>query len=262
MFRYRMTKIRNAMKVAFRVFIFGVTFLSFIDLLHIGIEYYAGTKEYQALQETVSERFPATKGQVGTDKSHEEKWKTEQILAGIKELKEKNTDTVGWIAFDTIDISYPIMQGEDNAYYLKHTFGRKENKSGSIFMEVGNTPDFNDYHTILYGHNMKNGSMFGRLKQYREKSFFEENPCFSIYTEEERYRYEIFSVQVVKADSWVYTIGYCPNKEYQAFLQKLVKNSWYGKKAALTVTDKVITLSTCAKADDERLVIHAKRSQS
>lgn len=227
-----------------------------------------GVKEYQALQETVMKSEVSIAGEESAETgkrmragklSEEEEWKTEKILEKVKALKQKNADTVGWIMFDTVDISYPIMQGEDNGYYLNHTFSGKENKAGSIFMEAGNASDFTDYHTILYGHNMKNGSMFGKLKQYREETFFEENPYFSVYTEDKRYRYEIFSIQITAADSRVYTIGFCPNAEYQSFLEELVTNSWYERGTALAVTNQVITLSTCVKADDERLVIHAKR---
>lgn len=267
MFWNKMTKIRNAMKVAFRVFVFIVIILSLLYLIQIGMEYGMGVKEYQALQENVmkseisieEEESAETKKRMETDKSLEEKWKTEKILEKVKALKQKNADTVGWIAFDTVDISYPIMQGEDNGYYLNHTFSGKENKAGSIFMEAGNASDFTDYHTILYGHNMKNGSMFGKLKKYREETFFEENPYFSVYTEDKRYRYEIFSIQITAADSRVYTIGFSPNAEYQSFLEDLVKNSWYERGKVLAVTDQVITLSTCVQSDEKRLVIHAKR---
>lgn len=128
-----------------------------------------------------------------------------EIAQQLSELKQQNQNVIGWIVFDTLKISYPVMKAEDNQYYLKYTFSEKKNKAGSIFMDVGDTEDFTDYHSIIYGHNM-NGTMFGRLKQYYDEDFYEGNEFFTIYTENQAYRYEIFSAHMILDTDEIYTI--------------------------------------------------------
>lgn len=176
-------------------------------------------------------------------------------------LLAKNEDTVGWIQFrEPSVINYPIMQAEDNDYYLKRTFERKVNSSGSIFMDCDNNKEFTDENTFIYGHNMKNGSMFGKLRKYREKEFWEENPYFYIYTPDKRVRkYQIFSCYVVDAEADSYIKFYDTEEMYEEYLAMITGRSIYDTEVEVSPADQIVSLSTCtSRADDERFLVHAK----
>lgn len=125
-------------------------------------------------------------------------------------------------------------------------------------METENTPDFQDCHTILYGHNMKNLSMFGRLKKYKTEDFYQGNEYFTIYTEERIYRYQIFAYYDTSENGDVYTIGFGADEVFGEFLNQAKKRSYYDTGVEVTKEDKVITLSTCS-VEGKRFVVHAKR---
>lgn len=172
-------------------------------------------------------------------------------------LKQTNSDVVGWLYVDGSDvISYPILQGEDDEEYLHKDLIGQELKAGSIFLEAGNASDFSDYHTIIYGHNMRDGSMFGSLKKYHSKDgFYEDHPCFTVFTPSAAYHYEIFGYEDVSADDQVYSIGYGPGEAYQEFLGYLKSISYLDAGVEVSDTDRVVTLSTCSTSG-RRFVVH------
>lgn len=230
-------------------------------VLYLGsifIRYRQASTEYDALEEKVfgplEPVYEAQEEAEGEPLTEEEK----EILAGIAELQKENPEVIGWIRFDHLELSYPVMQGNDNEYYLKHTFSGEENSAGSIFMEAANSADFNDSHTILYGHNMKNQSMFGSLKQYRTEDFYSGNEFFTIYTVDRVYRYEIFAYYDISMYGEIYQIGFEPDEKFQELLDGMKKRSYYDTGVAVTSQDKVLTLSTCSTTGN-RFVVNAKR---
>ena len=240
---------RKLLQIIFAVLIL----LSVGGILSTIFEYRAASKEYKALQEVVEET-PSEKSNAKEDTVFRP---NKSIIAEFQNLKSQNPEMTAWIAFDTLDISYPVMHGEENTYYLTHTFSGKTNSSGSIFMEAGNSGDFTDFHTLLYGHNMKNGSMFGLLKKYSEEEFYQGNEFFTVYLEDRYYRYQIFSVHNVAVTDQVYTIGFAPNQEFEDFVERLNRQAWYDTGITAGVNDKVVTLSTCSASDEIRYVVHA-----
>lgn len=182
----------------------------------------------------------------------------QSILAGIQKLHEENPEVIGWIKFDNMDISYPVMQAKDNDYYLDHTYSGEENSAGSIFMEASNLPDFEDYHTIIYGHNMKNGSMFGSLKNYKTKDHYKGNEYFTVYTLDSVYRYQIFAYYDISMYGDVYNNQFGPDDYFQMFIDNMVKRSYYDTGVRPVKTDKIITLSTCSTTGN-RFVVNAVR---
>lgn len=241
----------------------GVQLAGMVLVLGAGIylgsifwQYRQGTTEYDALNRQMfsDTEMQETDGMEETGISASDR----QILQKLAELKEQNPEVIGWIKFDNFDLSYPVMQGEENTYYLKHTFSGEENAAGSIFMEAANTSDFNDCHTILYGHNMKNLSMFGSLRQYRQEDFYQDNQFFTIYTEQEVYRYQIFAYYDISQDAELYTIGFAPNEVFQSFVEDMKRRSYYDTGVDVSKMDKVLTLSTCSSKGN-RFVVNAKR---
>ena len=141
-------------------------------LFGIYTEYHKGTETYEELQDYVQESKEKDEPSTSEDGNNEE---LEDVGDGYLQvyfagLKKVNPDVIAWIQIPALDISYPVVQGKDNYYYLHHMFDGQENKNGSIFVDYHNQPDFLDSNTIVYGHNMKNGSMFGTLDRYQDQS--------------------------------------------------------------------------------------------
>lgn len=176
----------------------------------------------------------------------------------LESLKEVNPDVIGWIYFENEDISYPVLYSGDNDTYLRTALDKTSATAGSIFMEGANTPDFEDSHTIIYGHNMRNLSMFGKLKYYKEEGYYSDHAYFQIFVEGKVYRYQIFAYEDVPADSFVYTVPYTADSSFQSFIDKIYRSSYEDTGVTATKEDKIITLSTCS-SDDNRFVVHAVR---
>ena len=173
------------------------------------------------------------------------------VLEEMKEinlsaLREINPDVVGWIRIPGTQVDYPLMQGEDNDFYLHNTWQKDANSVGSIFLEHLNSSDLTDFNTIIYGHNMKNGSMFGELDQYAVQKFWEANPYVYIASDDGVYRYEIFAFFQPLVDSLTY--GMNPQREdtKEKFLATALEESWIDTGVLVSTTDRVLTLSTCS----------------
>lgn len=229
------------------------------QLAVIFLEYKEGTDEYDDLQKYVEAELP--KGSYGEEAESEDEEGERKLRIDLEALKAENEDVVGWIEIPDTEISYPLMHGEDDNYYLKHTFSGNKNNAGSIFIEALNKPDLLDLHTIIYGHNMKNGSMFGSLKEYRNASYLVEHPLVYIDLEDGTHAYEIFSCYETDSNSDTYTIGFAkePDAQYERFLKIIKDRSLYDTGIEVSKENRVITLSTCTKSGQKRFVIHAKR---
>lgn len=171
-------------------------------------------------------------------------------------LQEINAQTVGWIYCEGTSISFPVVQGEDNDYYLKHMFNGKENPDGSIFLDCGNKGDFSDCHNIIYGHHMNSGAMFAPLLEYKRQEYYEEHPRMLLMTPEQDYIVEIFAGYVadVEADAW--DIGFADSGEYGEWIERSVSSSWISADIVPGPSDKILTLSTCSyEFDNARFVL-------
>lgn len=230
-------------------------------LVAIRVSYVAGKAEYESLRQYVTLLTEEdVSGGAGTDaeidsvESPKDPTAYVSLNVDFDELEAINSDVVAWIAFDNLDISYPVVQ-RDNSYYLTHTFEGKENAAGCIFMEETNAADFSHDHTILYGHNMKNGTMFGKLKNFKEEDFFAENRYFTIYTSDAEYRYEIFSVRTVSVEHSLFTKNDMEEEAFAEFLAELAAGSNHETDTDLSGKDRIVTLSTCTYSDDLRFVV-------
>ncbi len=176
-----------------------------------------------------------------------------------EKLKSINPDIIGWIYVDgEKNINYPILKSEDNDYYLHRTFEKEHRYAGSIFMDYHNSSDFSDPDTIIYGHNMRNGSMFGMLKFLYDQEKYDQDPYFWILTPKGSYRYHIFAIFRTKVDSAVYTLFSQNGPEFLSWEQNLQKASGVTNSVPLTEQDKTVILSTCATDKNERTVVIGK----
>ena len=178
----------------------------------------------------------------------------------FEELMKVNDDVIGWIEVEAIpSISYPIVQADDNDYYLKRTIYKKWNSAGSIFADYSNDGAFSDCNTIIYGHNMKNGSMFGLLSNLYEDEKYRESPYIWICTPNGKYRYEIFSMQYTHANSSTYTFHQTQGDDFLQYLIKMASVSEVDFKIPyLSGDDRIITLSTCTSDKNTRFVVQAR----
>ncbi|MCM1186793.1 MAG: class B sortase [Lachnoclostridium sp.] len=186
-------------------------------------------------------------------------WWYEDVSIDFTRLQEENPEIIGWILFDNIEgLSYPILYSGDNEKYLRTDIYGKSTTAGCIFMEGACTPDFEDCHTILYGHNMRNSSMFGTLKQFKTKNFYDDHQYFTIYTKDGACRYRVFSFYDVEENDSVYSVSFAPNEEFQQFVDKMAEKSYQNTGITVSKEDKVMTLSTCS-VEGIRFVVHALR---
>lgn len=236
------------------------------QLSGIYLEYKKGTDEYEDLQQYVKEEIPQeTYGEVSDEPAEEREEETETDeeerlqRVSFDELKAINDEIAGWIEIPGTQISYPLMHTSDDVYYLNHTFSGNVNSAGSIFLETLNSPDFSDLHTIIYGHNMKNGSMFAGLKNYTSPSYLVAHPTVYVDLADGTHAYQIFSCYETSADSDSYTIGFAPDEQYETFLQTLKSRSAYDTGVEVAVTDSIISLSTCTRNGENRYLVHAKK---
>ena len=177
-------------------------------------------------------------------------------------LRAVNEDVIGWIYIEALDgVSYPVVRGIDNDYYLHLTYQRNYNFAGTIFVDCENSDDFNDCNTIVYGHNMKNGSMFGQLRKFStNEDAYKKSKYFWIFTPDFDYRYEIISAYVTAVNSETYTLFKGPGNEFLAYLNKIITFSEIQTTPGdLTVRDKIVTLSTCTGDTSTRYVVQGKR---
>ena len=187
-------------------------------------------------------------------------------LTGVKvkfdQLKKENPDIIAWIRADdqnALGINYPVLYSGDNQKYLRTDFRGNSHIAGCIFLEGLNQSDFSDCYSIIYGHNMDDGTMFGSLKKYRNQGFWKANQYFTVYTEKTVYRYRIFSYENAVNGGEVYKVGYHPGKEYQKFIDKMIKDSDIDTGVKPKSSNKILTLSTCTDSGDfsKRFAVHA-----
>jgi len=172
-----------------------------------------------------------------------------------------NEDVVGRISMDAADIHYLVVQGDDNEYYLRRGYDRKKTRSGAIFLDYRCTigPEPLKGHLILYGHNMKKGTMFHNLMKYKDEQFFRENRIFRFDTLYADHEWEIFSAYVTDTSFYYIDTTFRDDAEWLSFLQTIQSKSLFPTDTVLTAGDVVLTLSTCTyEFDDARFAVHAR----
>ena len=248
---------KKLLSFAAGLFLFGI---ACYQLMNIGAEYQQERDVYARFQDAADDdndsnsRRQAAKKQA--DNSSEFDYRKFQI--DFDKLKKINEDIIGWIRFDKNGINYPVLQGKDNEEYLNILPDKTKNAAGSIFMDYMCSSDFMDSHTILYGHNMKNLSMFGKLKQYRTiDGYYEKNRYFTIYVPDQIYRYEIFAWYEVGVEDGVYQVGFTDEEAFGTFVDQMLERRYQDTDVSADQQDKIVTLSTCSTTG-KRFVVHGK----
>lgn len=216
------------------------------QLFKIYSEYNKGSSEYEKLVKI------AVKEKEGGEEDN-------KFTVDFDALKGINEDIAAWIRFDQPEIiNYPVVQGKDNDEYLTRTFEANDNKLGTLFIDVDNPKDFSDRNTFIYGHNMKNKTMFAELLKYKDAQYFKDNPYFYIYTPDGKAsKYQIFSAGVVKDVADNYQKVYESDEAYLQYLELLKSSSAHQADVNVDAASKIVSLSTCTNVrDDERFLVH------
>ena len=190
------------------------------------------------------------------DNSKTNKIKEDEI--DIKKLKEKNPDTIGWLKVKNTKISYPIVKSTDNDYYMTRSYDKTYNSAGWPFVDYKNKLDGTDKNIVIYGHNRKNGDMFGTLDKTLKENWYtkKENKEILLITEDEIQKYEVYSVYEVLNEEYYITTNFT-DEEYNTFLDTVSKRSFYNFNTNIDSSRTTLTLSTCSNNDKYRTVLHA-----
>lgn len=170
-------------------------------------------------------------------------------------LREINPDIVGWIVIPDTKVNYPIVQSEDNQYYLHRAFNKEKSIYGSIFMSAFNYNDFSDWNTILYGHNMKDGSMFKTVNYYKDEEYCKEHLDVWILTPKSQKKYQVISAHIAQDGDSNYDYVF-EDDSYKDFIDSQIEQSLYDTGVTSVYDKRCITLSTCtSRTELERFII-------
>ena len=192
----------------------------------------------------------------------EEEEKPIVIPIDFAKLQEQNKDIYAWIRIPGTLVDYPIVQHpSDNGYYLNRTVEGRKGLPGSIYTELHNSTDFEDRNTLIYGHNMKNGTMFGDLSKYKSRAYMEEHSQILIYTPEHIYTYQVFGAVTFDSRHIMYAFDFSTDDGLAEYLDAIrsTKNlsGYIDKSVNVTPVDKIITLSTCTGNKSTRFLVEA-----
>lgn len=240
---------KNRPMQALIVVLILVAAFSLYKVISIALEYKAGSDVYQEAQELV----------IAVDENDEilSKYKVD-----FETLRDTNSQVQGWLVLPDSKINYPVVQGSDNQKYLTRLYTGEINSKGSLFIDFRCEENFNGHKTVVYGHHMKDGSMFAGLLKYRKQSYYEKHPYMVLVTPEATYKAEIFAAMTLEATDELYNAS---KKSKEASLDEIkeIKNaSDINAEVTVKHSDKILLLSTCAyDFDDARYAVFAKLSK-
>lgn len=184
------------------------------------------------------------------------------IAIDFDALQQDAPDAIGWLYALDGSVNLPIVQGEDNQYYLTHLPDGGYSSGGSLFLDYLNESDFSDEASFIYGHNMKNGTMLQPLLEYRKQSYYDANPVLYILTPGQNYKLELFAGILTDLESDVYTFSFDTPEIKQSFINDLVSRSTFVPQIVPTQEDRLVCLSTCAyDFKDARYVVFGKLTE-
>lgn len=248
---------RKVILIAATLFFAAVFVISGYHLLKIWKEYSAANQVYSNLQNQYVESIPDnTDTTHSTDTSAEQGVPESQVPISIDfdALLAENKDVVGWLYMPDSPVNYPVVQAEDNDKYLRRDLKGKYLSAGTLFVDYRNGAVGTNGNYIIYGHNMKNGSMFHCLANYKKQSFFDTHPVFYYLTPEGNYKIELFAGTTVASDADIYI----PSPS-DATLADVIAKSTFQSDVLLAEGDCVVTLSTCSyEYDEARYVVLGK----
>lgn len=232
----------------------GVFIFAAYNLINIFLAYHKADVIYDNIQQDVLDEDSHTKVVIGEDEQEVEIPFTynHQALLNI------NSQGIGYIYIPSIDCRLPMIQGDDNDYYLTHTFNKEYSANGCLFEDYRINGGLSSSQIIIYGHNMRNGAMFGKLKNYQDYSFWNNsgNDVLYIYTGNVIKEYKIFSCYISEAISDTYTFNFPTLESMRDYAVNMKAKSMYDTGVDVSTATQVITLSTCTNDGEHRFIVH------
>ena len=232
-----------------------------VCLLLVGILIYSGIKIYKWYKENNNNNKIIEKVTEAVIIKDDEPEENNKYVIDFETLKKQNSETVAWLKVNNTKIEYPVVKTKNNDYYLTHSFDKSENSAGWIFADYKNKFDGKDKNIVVYGHNRRDGSMFGSLKNILSSKWYnnEENQNVIFNINGQNYTYRVFSVYQIEKEDYYIKTNFSSNNEYEKFLNTIKKRSVKDFKEDVSKDDTILTLSTCANNNMYRVVLHAKR---
>lgn len=205
---------------------------------------FAGTQQGRAYLEMLASMGAAdAESAMEITKRAVAQWMAEVDHARLAELNE---DYACWIYAPGTQIDYPIVHGEDNAYYLKRLFSGEKNSAGTLFIDYRNLSDFQDPNTLIYGHHMRNDSMFGTLTDYADQAYYEAHPYMLLMSGREICLIQLFAGYTTSDRDHCYDIAISDEEDMRQFISEAMKKTDFRSGTEVLTTDRLVTLSTCA----------------
>lgn len=240
-----------------RILNIAIYLILFLILICSGFKLYFWYKDKKNNDETTEQ----LKNNVKLEKIKKDNSNNEKYIVDFKKLKSENSDVVAYIKVNNTNIEYPIVKTSNNNFYLNHSFDKSKNSRGWIFADYKNKFDNTDKNIVIYGHNMRDESMFGSLKNILNEEWYNnsENKNITFLTEKGNYIYKVFSIYKIESEDYYIKTNFKNDEDYEKFLNTIKNRSIKNFDINLNINDKIITLSTCANNNKYRIVLHAKK---
>ena len=239
-------KVKVKWKNVLRILIILLALVGIIYSLYHIFFWHKENEENKKVEETINEY-------VTIDEQKEE------YEVNFDELSKINPDTIGYIYIPNSGISFVVVKGKNNSYYLNHNFEKEKNQGGWIFMDYSNTGEITDKNIVIYGHNRFNGSMFAPLKTIMGKDWYknESNHTLIYVNRNGIHKYKVFSQYTIEAEDYYITTSFDNDESFKEFVSTVKKRSQNKYDLDIDSVKSVITLSTCTNIGDGRIALHA-----
>ena len=219
--------VRKAVVAVITICLLAIAVFSGLKLYHMISEYRSNQQAYEVISEETTED-------------------DDSLKVDFDELRKINPDVVGWIRYKCANIDYPIVQGRDNSKYLYTRFDGAYSDFGTLFVDAATEAPFEQFNTIVYGHHMHDGSMFGSLKKLRDPKFCRKHPRMELATLSGNYYLEVWAFLNQPSDCKVFTNNVSSEDDGDAYIEWIKENAEYKTDADITADDRLVILSTCA----------------
>lgn len=246
------------------VLVAGMVFAGW-KLGSIFLNYHRDRSAYNDLAENAISNLPDDRKKPAPAEAAEEETVETPEISGVpiqvdwNYLSSANSDIVGWLYCPGTIINYPVVQTSNNDFYLNHGFDKQPNTSGTLFADMDSAVGVTMSNLIIYGHNMKDNSMFGTFKEYMESGYYDQNPVLYFLTPDGAYRVDLFGLHVVESTTDNFPTFFGTDTAYKSYIDSISSTFYWFKPGLVNTGYQMMTLSTCTSAqgyDDARLVLH------
>lgn len=243
-------RIRNyAGRILYIILLISVLLVFLVSMYKILLYVWELTESWKVTEDMI-QKAVKTEMTDDTQQDAQENMETAPISVDFESLWKENEDIVAWIYCPDTPVNYPVVQADDNEYYLDRLINGERNPSGTIFLDCRNSSDFSDINSVIYGHNMKNNSMFGTLTDYNDQEYYDKHPVMYLLTPDTDYKVELYVGHVTPENAECYAFPTTDEIKARVLINGKNKTTFLSQ-ASLKTGDRLLTLSTCTYEYDE-----------